>query len=157
MLLQNEQAIYEYVTELVRQGGTSQDLANWALITVVGPYNQKTIQDAQTWNEVPYEERPTGKENMEEGTRDLTNQLDEIFGFEDNRADAVATTINESLINWDEIHSKFMDDIKEDEEWNHNDGQHTEGDPSLHPLCPICNPENPDAPGDTTIPENWTF
>jgi len=157
MLLQNEQAIYEYVTELVRQGGTSQDLANWALITVVGPYNQKTIQDAQTWNEVPYEERPTGKENMEESTRDLTNQLDEIFGFEDNRADAVATTINESLINWDEIHSKFMDDIKEDEEWNHNDGQHTEGDPSLHPLCPVCNPENPDAPGDTTIPENWTF
>ena len=155
-MMENEQATHEYSTELVRQGGTPKDLANWALITIVGPYNQKALQDAQTWNEVPYEERPTGKEDMGEGLKDLTNKFDEMFGW-DNRADSVAETINESFINWDEIHNDIMGNIKEDEEWNHNDGGHREGDPTRHPLCPVCNPENTDSPGDTTIPEDWTF
>jgi hypothetical protein len=160
VMMANEQATREYSLELVKQGGTPQDLANWALVTIVGPYNQEAIADAQEWNEIPYEERPTGKENMDEDLTDLTNRFDEIFGFEDNRADAVATTIDESLINWQEIYDGLLSDVKEDEEYRHNEGEHMNQDPNRYPLCPECNPEDkqdPDAPGETTIPENWTF
>jgi len=172
-MIDNEQPAYEYSREIIKQGGTSQDLANWATVTVIGPHNQKALADAQEWNEIPYDERSTGREGIGESAQAALEGIDEIFGM-DPRSDETAQIIDESLVNWDEIYQSIKIEIQYDEQSDHENNDHdilvsrymenftakelAEEQARQFPLCPLCNiehPENPDAPGDTTIPPEW--
>lgn len=170
LMIDNEYELYMQSRKIVEEQRPLQQFAEWATQTVIAPHNQQALADAQEWNEIPYEERPTGREDMPEGAIDLIEGIDEIFGV-DPRSDETANILDESKVNWNEIYNSIGEDIKESEARAHEGGEHElpmeqytgytseeliEAKADQHPWCPLCNPENPDAPGDLTIPDDWT-
>ena len=170
LMIDNEQWSQTAARKIVYDGGTEQDLANWATPNIIGPTNQEILRNAQEWNEIPYDERPTGREDLSERMKEMAESFDALFG-KDPQSDEVPDLIEEDKVNWNEIYENIADAIRNSEEIDHDDKKHdltgywyadftpeeiAEEQKSQFPWCPICNPQNPDAPGDLTIPENWT-
>jgi len=67
----------------------------------------------------------------------------------------------EANVDWQSLYKVVEQEAIAEEERFHNELHNLEGHtPQEHRLCPICNsgpePTNPDAPGDTTIPSEWS-
>lgn len=69
--------------------------------------------------------------------------------------------LSEEKVDWPSLYKVIEQEAIAEEEQFHDELHHLEGHtPQEHRLCPICNkppePDNPDAPGDTTIPPEWS-
>jgi len=171
VMMDNDYGPYTQSREMVKNFVPVNEFAIWATQTVIAPHNKQALENAQEWNDIPYDERPTGREHMSEGAQALTEGFDEIFGM-DPKADETASIIDESKVNWNEIYNSIVDEIKESEKYAHEDGEHNllitdymteysaselaELQAESYPWCPICNVDRPDEPGDLTIPSDWT-
>lgn len=68
--------------------------------------------------------------------------------------------LSEEKVDWPSLYKVIEQEAIAEEEQFHDELHHLEGHtPQEHRLCPICNkppePDNLDAPGDTTIPPEW--
>jgi hypothetical protein len=171
VMIDNEYNHYMQSREMVKNFTPLNEFAIWATQAVIAPHNKQALEDAQEWNDIPYDERPTGREHMSEGGQALTEGFDEIFGM-DPRADETASIIDESKVDWPQIYNSIAEDIKESERFDHEEGKHDlltqmymtdftaeelgNLQEETYPWCPICKVEHPDDPGDLTIPSDWT-
>jgi len=171
LMIDNDYEPYMQSRQLVQNFTPINQFAMWATETILAPHNQQALADAQEWNEIPYDERPTGREDISEGGQALIESFDEIFDM-DPRSDETAQIIDESKVNWNEIYNSIGEDIKESERFAHEEGKHdllvsdymteysapelAEAQAGEHPWCPVCNVEKPDDPGTTTLPPDWT-
>jgi len=171
VMIDNEYNHYMQSREMVKNFTPLNEFAIWATQAVIAPHNKQALEDAQEWNDIPYDERPTGREHMSEGGQALTEGFDEIFGM-DPRADETASIIDESKVDWPQIYNSIAEDIKESERFDHEEGKHDlltqmymtdftaeelgNLQEETYPWCPICKIEHPDDPGDLTIPSDWT-
>ena len=171
VMIDNEYNLYMQSREMVKNFTPLNEFAIWATQAVIAPHNKQALEDAQEWNDIPYDERPTGREHMSEGGQALTEGFDEIFGM-DPRADEIASIIDESKVDWPQIYNSIAEDIKESERFDHEEGKHDlltqmymtdftaeelgNLQEETYPWCPICKVEHPDDPGDLTIPSDWT-
>jgi hypothetical protein len=170
LMIDNDYEPYMQSRQLVQNFTPINQFAMWATETILAPHNQQALADAQEWNEIPYDERPTGREDISEGGQALIESFDEIFDM-DPRSDETAQIIDESKVNWNEIYNSIGEDIKESERFAHEEGEHdllvsdymteysapelAEAQAEEHPWCPACNVEKPDDPGTTTFPTDW--
>jgi len=170
LMIDNDYDPYMQSRQLVQNFTPIDQFAMWATETILAPHNQQALADAQEWNEIPYDERPTGREDMSEGGQALIESFDEIFDM-DPRSDETAQIIDESKVNWNEIYNSIGEDIKESERFAHEEGEHdllvsdymteysapelAEAQAEKHSWCPVCNVERPDDPGTTTLPPDW--
>ena len=151
-MIENDPDDMNDVRNLILHQVTVDNLANWAIQMIVGPFNQKQIANAQEWNSIPYEDRPVSEADMPPS--DVAEEIGDMVGFDDPRSDVTPETIDESLINWQELYDHFLEIVQENEKADHEAGSHL----AMRPICPLCNPSEPtnlDAPGDTTFPETW--
>jgi hypothetical protein len=171
LMIDNDYEPYMQSRQLVQNFTPINQFAMWATETILAPHNQQALADAQEWNEIPYDERPTGREDISEGGQALIESFDEIFDM-DPRSDETAQIIDESKVNWNEVYNSIGEDIKESERYAHEEGKHdllvsdymteysapelAEAQAEEHPWCPVCNVEKPDDPGTTTLPPDWT-
>ena len=171
VMIDNEYNLYIQSRDMVKNFTPLNEFAIWATQAVIAPHNQQALENAQEWNDIPYDERPTGREHMSEGGQALTEGFDEIFGM-DPRADETASIIDESKVDWPQIYNSIAEDIKESERFDHEEGKHDlltqmymtdftaeelgNLQEETYPWCPICKVERPDDPGDLTIPSDWT-
>jgi len=170
LMIDNDYEPYMQSRQLVQNFTPIDQFVMWATETVIAPHNQQALADAQEWNEIPYDERPTGREDISEGGQALIESFDEIFDM-DPRSDETAQIIDESKVNWNEIYNSIGEDIKESERYAHEEGKHdllisdymteysaselAEAQAEAYPWCPVCNLEKPDDPGTTTFPTDW--
>lgn len=124
----NDQQLYNTVRQLVRNGGDAQQLEAWATQAVIAPINQSHIQDAQSWNDTPPEERVDPNYESFKGT------LGDMISPDQSDMDPSSHMINPSLVNWQELLTDLQDELGMIE-------------PPL--------PQQQDAPGDLTLPEGW--
>lgn len=135
----NDQHLYNAVRQLVRSGGTPQQLEQWALSNVIGPINQSHIQDAQQWNDIPTDERQP-----------------DMWG-EVNDEDPSNHMIDPGLVNWQELWTDLRDELGMQvdqpltipEGWSASSATNWEG---LAPMNPISvRPTQPPADPQTDI------
>jgi tRNA nucleotidyltransferase (CCA-adding enzyme) len=144
LLIGNEQDLHNTSVEIVRQHLGVDALRDWAIRTVVGPHNKQSIEDAQEWNDIPPEERiDYSYEDLKNDSPDAAD-LANSWGFGPDVSDTDPMIMDEMLINWDEIYNHIKGDLEEED-------RHEQGLPPSWE-----NPPDPDAPGDFTLPEEWT-
>lgn len=155
LMVDNEQPTYEMSRAIVRDGGTPQQLEQWLLRQVIGPYNQERIQEAQEWNAIDPDERrrmmdERNREQYGDAAVDLGNSLMEPFGgWDDPGEDDTAEIIDPNEVNWYEIYESIYNELIENNEYAVSQGDQPRQLSPQHP--------NPmDQPGESTLPEGWT-
>lgn len=142
LMMDNDQESYNESRRIVERydydpGKGEWALRDWAIEAIIGPTNAMALQDAQEWNDVPEHERldPHYEDLQERNPQaaDLVNQL----GFGPDVSDYTPDLIDPELVNWSEIYEGILEELREDGTIEYED-------------------EDPDAPGDLTLPEGWT-
>lgn len=117
LMMDNEQVLYNKAREIVEKGGTEHDLANWANEHVLGPANQRAIQDAQEWNDIPEHDRlDHNYEEFKEKHPDSMDLLHGLVGGPDV-SDTDPQITEEHLVNWSEIYNHIKDELSENLKW----------------------------------------
>jgi hypothetical protein len=119
LMIDNEQRLLDRVHKMIESGKwtTPEQLRDWALTNVVGPYNKERIQEAQEWNEIPKHDRLDHhyedlKEKSPEAA-DLVNGL----GFGPNVEDDEPDLIDPELVNWLEIFQGYQSELGANQEY----------------------------------------
>lgn len=119
--------------ELVKSGGSVEQLADWALRYIVGPHNKEIMDEAQQWTDEEevaakqerdleewmrraqelYPDDPDARMNYVEKMRNL------IYGLmgSPEPTDISNHIIEDSKINWQEIYDSIVNDIEENQRY----------------------------------------
>jgi prophage maintenance system killer protein len=149
LMMDNEYELYKFQQQMAEQGYTPEQIRDWAIQNVLGPYNQERIQDAKEWNSIPPPERtdPHYEEMRDQNPQaaDLYDNIMGVFGEGGpDLSDDEPNLIDPEIVNWNEIHHNIMNEHEENQRYE-------EG---KKPLWQEPEPD-PDQPGDLTLPEHW--
>lgn len=152
LMMDNEQGLYNGSRAIVKrfrnrpvEGEAS--LSNWAIQSIIGPYNRDRINEAQEWNDIPHHERLDPnledlRDKSEQGYN-FVNDINNIFGV-DPIKDEDPDIIDPNKVNWYEIFQHMVADIDEEERYEQG-------------LPPSWQEQtDPDKPGDLTLPQGWS-
>lgn len=137
LMMDNEYEHYKQMHDLIERGGSPDDLRDWALQKVIGPYNRDRIQEAREWNEIPEAERIDHHyDQMREESPEATDLYDKLMGpmggGGPDLSDDEPDLIDPEMVNWHEIHQNVLSGYPEDER-----------------------PQQPQSPVPDTLPPNW--
>lgn len=128
-MIDNNREWLMYAEQLIDRGGIAQDLADWALRTIIGPENQEAMKGAQGWNDkTPWEREEEYPDTHMDYEQDDTPNI-----------------IDPELVNWVEIGEHIKQDIENEYRYEHG----------LPPTWEDEKPD-PDAPGDFRLPEGFS-
>jgi hypothetical protein len=119
LMIDNESRLLNYVHQMIESGKwtTPEQLRDWALRRVVGPYNQNRIKDAQEWNEIPKHDRLDHHwEDLKEKSPDAADLVDGL-GFGPNVEDDEPELIDPELVNWLEVFQGYQREIGANQEY----------------------------------------
>lgn len=151
LMMDNERDLHDRSRQIVEQGmraGQSdsqigETLAQWAIVTILGPHNKQAIEDAQEWNDIPMEERiDPHLEELRRENPSAADAVEHLMG--PNIGDTDPMTMDEMAINWPEIVASIKDDILEN--WRYEQGHdwRSEAMPDWYQEQPL------------TLPEHWS-
>jgi hypothetical protein len=149
LMLNNEQPMHEALNKIVRDGGTPQNIHDFAVQTVIADHNATALKDAQEWNSVPEDERvdsnyqdlldSLGLDSIEDAS-DNVRKFHDLLRLGPDTADYTPDLIDPDLVNWQEIHERTAQGIWEDEAYDTPDQFNDEANPYLQDFVP----DNPD-------------
>lgn len=117
LMMDNERESYDASRKLVEQGGTEEDLKNWAIQNVIGPENKRAIEDAQEWNDIPQHDRlDHNYEDFKAKHPDAMDLLHGLVGGPDV-GDSEPQIIDDHKVNWNEIWSHIYEEFQENDRY----------------------------------------
>jgi hypothetical protein len=133
VMIDNEQKLHEEAHSLVESGGTVEQLADWTLRNVLGPYNKSMMDEAQKWTDEEevaamkerdvedwmaraQERHPNDPEARMQYVERMRNLAYGLFG-EPQPTDMNNHIINDSQVNWQEIYDSIVSDIEENQRY----------------------------------------
>lgn len=118
LMIQNTREWQEAARQIVLDGGTPQQLADWTTRVILGPFNREQIADAQSWNTIPQEERlDYNYESFKDKHGDDPKAMDLYHNFVGGPdiEDMDPNIIDPELVNWQEIYDEIYGDLVEND------------------------------------------
>ena len=159
LMLNNDQPMHEALNQIVRNGGTPQDIHDFAIQTAIAEHNSNALENAKEWNEIPEEqrvdpqhqdfinrllkglqERGIDVDSVDDLPENERNLLDAFGLRQPDLSDVQPDLIDPDLVNWQEIHQSVARSIWEDEAYETDDQFNDEANPYLQDFVP----DNPD-------------
>lgn len=124
LMADNEYEVYKKLRDLFEKGMTVEQLQDFLLRKVIGPYNKERIEDAKEWNSIPEDERIDHHyEELKEkspGAADLVDAL----GMGKDVSDVDPELIDPELVNWQEIWDHLADEVQENDDYDREKQRH---------------------------------
>lgn len=126
LMMDNEQRTYNHVRNLMKLKRGPEDLQDYLLRKVIGPYNAQQIKDAQEWNSIPEEERLDPHwEELKEKNEQAADIVDAL-GFGEDVSDTEPNLIDPELVNWQEIYDHLREEMDENDNYEREEAANKE-------------------------------
>lgn len=118
LMLDNDYDTYKKSRELFEKGMTVEQLQDFLLRKVIGPYNKERIEEAKEWNSIPKDERiDYHYEDLKNKSPEAADFVDAL-GFGKDVEDSEPELIDPDLVNYQEIWDHLYDEIEGNNEYD---------------------------------------
>lgn len=120
LMMDNEVETHDASRKIVENGGTAEQLRDWTISNIIGPANQRAIQNAQEWNSIPEHDRlDYNYEDFKEKHPEAMDLFHGLVGGPDTGdANPSDSLIDPELVNWQEIYDHIKSEFEENDKYD---------------------------------------
>lgn len=150
LILDNDEHLHKMQNQMAREGWSPDQIRDWTIENVIGPYNKEAIEDAQKWNVIPEHERVDPHFEQFINKNPSAQEAIEGLGFGPDVSDVDPLVIDHEMVDWPGIHNDINKNYQENLAYERGEDP-IERDRKLK----MEQQKNLDIPGKDTFPSEW--